>query len=126
MSLMRRRAMMAGNGKKDEWDIKLYPDETGEIQAQMVLPPSTAKVFIIELDVTVKFRNYVYDARSIVPYNAPQSYLANLPNGKQTVDRSTLFSDNDSVGKGMRLSVGGNRSLEERVSANYLYLKWMY
>lgn len=117
---------MAGNGKKDEWDIKLYPDETGEIQAQMVLPPSTAKGFIIELDVTVKFHNYVYDARSIVPYNAPQSYLANLPNGKQTVDRSTLFSDNDSVGKGMRLSVGGNRSLEERVSANYLYLKWIY
>lgn len=115
------------NKEKDEWDIKLFSDDTGEIKAEAVTPPQTAKGFIIEVDITAEYRGYVYDARNIVGlYNIPQSYLANLPNGKQTVDRSTLFSDNDSVGKGMWMSVGGNRSLEERVSANYLYLKWIY
>lgn len=122
--MLRRRVMT--QEEKDEWDKKLYPDETGEIQAQKVLPPSAAKGFVIEIDVTVQFHNYVYDARNIVPYNATMSYLANLPNGKQTVDRSTLFFDNDAVGKGVAMSLGSNGAMRERVSANYLYLKWVY
>lgn len=112
--------------KNDEWDIKLYPDDTGDIKAQKVFPPRTAKGFVIEIDVTKQFRNYVYDARLIVPYEAKNAYISNLPRGKQTVDRSTLFLDNDSVGKGKELSVGANANLGERVGASYLYLKWTY
>lgn len=121
--MLRRRTIMQ---EKDEWDIKLYPDDTGDIKAQKVVPPRTAKGFVIEIDVTKQFRNYVYDARSIVPYAAPNSYLANLARGKHTVDRRTLFSDNNSVGKGAELSIGANGILLERVGANYLYLKWTY
>ena len=112
--------------EKDEWDIKLFPDDTGEIQAEKALPPQTAKGFIIEVDVTVPYKGYVYDAREIVGSYRPQAYGAYFAKGTTTLDRSTLFSDNDSVGKGVSMSLGGNRSLTERVVANYLYLKWIY
>lgn len=112
--------------EKDEWDIKLFPDDTGEIQAENALPPQTAKGFIIEVDVTARYVGYVYDARNIVGNFAPQAYGAYFAKGTTTLDRSTLFSDNDSVGKNIAMSLGGNRELEERVSANYLYLKWIY
>ena len=125
MSLLRRRGMMEYRNK-DEWDIKLFPDDTGEIQAEEVIPPQTAKGFIIEVDVTVRYKGYVYDARNIVGSFAVQAYGAYFATGITTLDRSSLFSDNDSVGNGNRMSVGGNRSLAERVNANYLYLKWIY
>lgn len=112
--------------EKDEWDIKLFPDDTGEIQAEKALHPQTAKGFIIEVDVTVPYKGYVYDARDIVGLFTPQAYGAYFAYGITTLDRSTLFLDNDSVGKGIRFSIGGNRPLTERVNANYLYLKWTY
>lgn len=111
---------------KDEWDIKLFPDDTGEIQAEKVIPPSNAKGFIIELDVTIQYTGYVYDARNIVGIFAPQAYGAYFAKGITTLDRSSLFFDNDSVGKNIAMSLGGNSGLVERVSANYLYLKWVY
>ena len=125
MSLLRRREMME-NQRQDEWDIKLFPDDTGEIQAELVTPPQTAKGFIIEVDVTVQYRGYVYDARNIVGVYTTQGYGAYYAKGITKLDRSTLFSENDSVGNGNRMSLGGKESLAERVSANYLYLKWVY
>ena len=110
----------------DEWDIKIFPDNTGEIQAEMVIPPQTAKGFIIEVDITYSYRGYVYDARDIVGPFKPQAYEAYFGKGMTTLDRSTLFSDNNAIGNGKTMSLGGNRSLTERVSANYLYLKWSY
>ena len=124
MSLMRRRAMMERT--KDEWDIKLFPGDTGEIEAELITPPPTAKGFVIEADITVQYRGYVYDARNIVGLYTAQAYGAYFKKGITKLDRSTLFSDNDSVGNGNRMSIGGNRSLAERVNANYLYLKWIY
>ena len=114
------------NKETDEWDIKLFPDDTGEIKAEAVSPPQTAKGFIIEVDVTVQYRGYVYDARNIVGSFTARAYGAYFSKGIIKLDRSTLFSDNDSVGNGNRMSVGGNHSLIERVNANYLYLKWIY
>ena len=125
MSLLRRREMMETK-ETDEWDIKLFPDDTGEIQAEAVTPPQTAKGFIVEVDITVQYTGYVYDARNIVGLYAAQGYGAYFAKGITKLDRSTLFSDNDSIGKGARMSLGGKKSLTERVSANYLYLKWIY
>lgn len=112
--------------EKDEWDIKLFPDDTEEIQAEILIPPDTAKGFVIEVDVVRQYMGYVYDARNIVGSFTPQAYGAYFAHGITTLDRSTLFSDNNSVGKGVSMSLGGNLSLGERVVANYLYLKWVY
>lgn len=118
--------MIFTENKKSEWDVKLYPDDTGEIQAESLIPPDTAKGFVIEVDVVIPYLGYVYDARNIVGNFASQAYGAYFSKGTTTLDRSTLFSDNDSVGKNIAMSLGGNRKLEERVIANYLYLKWIY
>lgn len=112
--------------KKDEWDIKLFPGDTGEIEAELITPPPAAKGFVIEVDVTVRHTGYVYDARDIVGLFTSQAYGSYYNEGITKSDRSTLFSDNNAIGNGKTMSIGGNRSLTERVSANYLYLKWSY
>ena len=117
---------MMENKEKDEWDIKLFSDDTGEIKAEAVTPPQTAKGFVIEVDITVQYRGYVYDARNIVGLYVAGAYGAYINKGITKLDRSTLFSDNNAIGNGKTMSLGGNRSLTERVSANYLYLKWSY
>lgn len=117
---------MSEESIKDEWNIKLFPSDTGEIEAELIRPPVNAIGFIIEVDITRAYAGYVYDARDIVGSYKPQAYGAYFNKGVTVLDRSNLFYDNDSVGKDATMSLGGNRSLTERVQANYLYLKWIY
>lgn len=117
---------MSEESIKDEWDIKLFPSDTGEIEAELIRPPVNARGFIIEVDIIRAYVGYVYDARDIVGTYKSQSYGAYFNKGVTVSDRSNLFYDNDSVGKDATMSLGGNRNLTERVQANYLYLKWIY